>query len=54
MGPLTFNINPELKEDKHIYLAAIDSQAKLLRWHFRLGHLAFSKLNQLTLNSKIP
>ncbi len=31
MGPLTFNINPELEEDKHVYLAAVDDQAKLLR-----------------------
>jgi hypothetical protein len=23
-------------------------------WHYRLGHLAFSKLKQLVLNSKIP
>ena len=54
MGPLTFDINPKLKEDKHVYLAADDNQAKLMRWHYRLGHLAFSKLNQLVLNSKIP
>jgi hypothetical protein len=54
MGPLTFDINPKLKEDKHVYLAADDNQAKLMRWHYRLGHLAFSKLNQLVLNGKIP
>jgi hypothetical protein len=24
MGPLTFNVNPKLEEDKHIYLAAVD------------------------------
>ncbi len=54
MGPLTFDIDPELEEDKHVYLAAIDYQAKLMRWHYHLGHLAFSKLKQLTLNGKIP
>jgi hypothetical protein len=54
MGPLTFDINPELEEDKHIYLATVDNQAKLMRWHYRLGHLAFSKLKQLALNGKIP
>ncbi len=32
MGPLTFDINPELKEDKHVYLAAVDNQAKLMCW----------------------
>ncbi len=54
MGPLTFNINPELEEDKHVYLAATEDQAKLMRWHYCLGHLAFSKLKQLALNGKIP
>jgi hypothetical protein len=53
MGPFTFDINPELKEDKHVYLATIDDQAKLMRWHYRLGHLASSKLKQLALNGEI-
>jgi hypothetical protein len=55
MGPLTsFDVNPEFEEYKHIYLAAVDNQAKLMRWQYRLGHLAFSKLKQLTLNGEIP
>jgi hypothetical protein len=54
MGPLTFDVNPKLKEDKHVYLAAVDNQAKLMCWHYRLGHLAFSKLKQLALNGEIP
>ncbi len=54
MGPLTFDVNPELEEDKHVYLAADNDQAKLMRWHYRLGHLAFSKLKQLALNGEIP
>jgi hypothetical protein len=54
MEPLTFDVNPKLEEDKHVYLAAIDNQAKLMRWHYRLGHLPFSKLKQLVLNGKIP
>ncbi len=54
MGPPTFNINPELKEDKHVYLDAINNQAELMCWHYRLSHLAFSKLKQLVLNGKIP
>jgi hypothetical protein len=53
MGPLTFNVNPKLKEDKHVYLAAVDDQAKLMRWHYRLGPLSLSKLKQLALNGKI-
>ncbi len=54
MGPLTFDVNPELEEDKHVYLAAVDNQAKLMRWHYCLSHLAFSKLKQHVLNGKIP
>jgi hypothetical protein len=54
MRPLTFDVNPKLEEDKHVYLAAVDDQAKLMRWHYRLGHLSFSKLKQLALNGKIP
>jgi hypothetical protein len=53
MGPLTFDVNPKLEEDEHVYLAAINDQAKLMRWHYRLGHLAFSKLKQLALNGEI-
>ncbi len=37
MGPLTFNLNPKLEEDKHVYLAAVDDQAKLMHWHYRLA-----------------
>jgi hypothetical protein len=54
MGPLTFDVNPKLEEDEHVYLAAVNYQAKLMRWHYRLGHLAFSKLKQLALNGEIP
>jgi hypothetical protein len=54
MGPLTFEVNPKLEEDEHVYLAAINDQAELMRWHYCLGHLAFSKLKQLALNGKIP
>jgi hypothetical protein len=54
MGPLTLDVNPELEEDKHVYLVAVNDQVKLMRWHYRLGHLAFSKLKQLALNGEIP
>jgi hypothetical protein len=53
MGPLTFDINPKLKEDEHVCLATVDDQAKLMCWHYRLGLLTFSKLKQLALNGKI-
>jgi hypothetical protein len=54
MGLLTFDIDPKLEDNKHVYLAAVDDQAELMRWHYRLGHLSFSKLKQLALNGKIP
>ncbi len=54
MGPLTFDVNPQLEEDKHVYLAVADNQAKLMHWHYHRGHLAFSKLKQLAFNGKIP
>ncbi len=54
MGPLTFDLNPHLKEDEHVYLSATDDQAKLMCWHYRLCHLAFSKLKQLALNGEMP
>ncbi len=54
IGPLSFDVNPKLEEDEHVYLAAVNDQAKLMRWHYRLGHLALSKLKQLTLNGEIP
>ncbi len=47
MGPLIFDVNPKLEEDKQVKLAAVDDQAKLMYWHYHLGHLAFSKLKQL-------
>ncbi len=53
MRPLTFDVNPKLEEDKHDYLATVNNQAKLMRWHYCLGHLAFSKLKQLALNGAI-
>ncbi len=52
-GPLTFNPLPPLAEDEDAPLAAADNQAKLMQWHYRLGHLPFLKLKQLALNGKI-
>ncbi len=54
MGPLIFDVNPKLEDDEHVYLAAVDNQAELMRWHYCLGHLSFAKLKQLALNSEIP
>jgi hypothetical protein len=54
MGPLTFDLNPQLEVDKHVFLSTADDQAELMQWHYHLGHLACSKLKQLALNSEIP
>jgi hypothetical protein len=54
MNALTFNPTPPLKEDKEFYLAAANNQAKLMRWHYRLGHLSFPKLKLLAKNGEIP
>jgi hypothetical protein len=48
MGPLTFDANPQIEEDEHVYLAAVDNQAEIMCWHYRLDHLSF------LLNGKIP
>ena len=53
-GPLTFNPSPPTKEAEDIQLLAANEQAKLMRWHYRLGHFTFPKLKQLALNGKIP
>jgi hypothetical protein len=51
---LPFDVNPKLEDNEHIYLAAVDDQAKLMRWHYHLSHLSFAKLKQLALNGEIP
>ena len=53
-GPLTFDPSPLTKEAKDVQLLAANKQATLMRWHYRLNHLAFPKLKQLALNGKIP
>ena len=53
-GPLTFNPLPHQEEGEDSQLVAADDQTKLMRWHYRLGHLPFSKLKQLALNGEIP
>ncbi len=53
-GPLTFDPLPHQEEGEDTQLAATDDQTELMRWHFCLGHLPFSKLKQLALNGEIP
>jgi hypothetical protein len=54
MKALTFDPTPPLEEDEEFYLAAADDQAKLMQWHYRLGHLSFPKLKLLAKNGEIP
>jgi hypothetical protein len=53
-GTLTFNPSPPLKEDEEFQLATTNNQAKLMRWHYRLGHPSFAKLKMLARNGEIP
>jgi hypothetical protein len=53
-GPLTFDPFPRQEEGEDTQLAAADDQTELMRWHYCLGHLPFSRLKQLALNGEIP
>jgi hypothetical protein len=53
-GPVTFDPLLPLEEGEDIQLTAAGNQAELMRWHYHLGHLSFSKLKQLALNGEIP
>jgi hypothetical protein len=53
-GPLTFDPLPPQEEGEDTQLATADNHTELMRWHYRLRHLPFVKLKQLTLNGEIP
>ena len=53
-GALTFNPTPEREPEEQFDLAAANPQAELMRWHYRLGHLPFSKLKLLAQLGEIP
>jgi hypothetical protein len=53
-GPLTFDPSPPLDEDEDAPLAVANNQGELMWWHYQMGHLPFSKLNQLARNGEIP
>jgi hypothetical protein len=52
--PVTFDPSPLLVEREDTKLTTTDEQAKLMQWHYCLGHLSFPKFKQLALNGKIP
>jgi hypothetical protein len=54
MNALTFDPTLPLEEDKEFYLPAANDQAKLMQWHYSLGHLSFPKLKLLAKNGEIP
>ena len=51
---LSFDPSPLLRDDEEYSLSAPDDQAKLMRWHYHLGHLPFGRLQQLARNGGIP
>ena len=53
-GPLTFDPRSPESEGGDTTLATANTQAKMMHWHYRLGHLSFSKLKQLAINGEIP
>jgi hypothetical protein len=53
-GALTFDPSPHQEQGEDTQLAAAGDQTELVRWHYHLGHLPFSKLKQLALNGEIP
>ena len=53
-GPLTFDPLPPAAEDDDPTLAAANNQAKLMRWHYHLGHASFKALKQMAKNWEIP
>ncbi len=53
-GPLTFDPSPPELDEDDSSLAAVDDQAELMRWHYRLGHASFPALKQMAKNGEIP
>ena len=45
---------PNVVEQEDEYLAADDTQAELLRWHYRLGHMSFAKIRLLASLGILP
>jgi hypothetical protein len=53
-GPLTFDPSPPAAEEDDPTLTATDDQAKLMEWHYHLGHASFKALKQVAKNGEIP
>jgi hypothetical protein len=53
-GAMTFDPGASTHEHDHPEPEAIDDTGELLRWHYRLGHLPFSKLKALAEVGGIP
>jgi hypothetical protein len=52
--PLTFDPSMQATNVEDMWLATPNNQAELMRWHYCLGHLSFTKLKQLAHNGEIP
>ena len=53
-GAITFDPNAALDDELPPELEADDPKAELLRWHYRLGHLSFAKVQLLAKAGDIP
>jgi len=53
-GAITFDPNAALDDDTLPELQADDPKAELLRWHYRLGHLPFAKIQAMAKAGDIP
>ena len=51
---LTFDPMPPTQDDEPPEMIATDDHAEFMRWHYRLGHLSFTKLKQLAKLGEIP
>jgi hypothetical protein len=51
---LRYDSLPLLTEEDEYCVAAPDDQAELMRWHYRLGHKPFARLESLAENGEIP
>ena len=53
-GNLTVDSNLTLLEQDERDITSMSLQAELLRWHYRLGHMSFTKLRMLVVRNIIP
>ena len=53
-GNLIVDSNLTLLEQDERDITSMSLQAELLRWHYRLGHISFTKLRMLVARNILP